>query len=81
MIKCARDLTCSFKVLKSMANKFKKDCDQDGEITCDDFSILHQKGLWSCPTAAAIEEHKAKDLIWKRYQNCKNAVLATGQEI
>ena len=81
MERCSTDLTCSMKVMRSFANgKNLTDCDGDGRMTCDDYSMAHFLGHIGCRDPDERARYKTTK-VYERYTECKNSVLATGQEI
>ena len=81
MERCTTDLACTMKVMRSFANSPDlPDCDEDGRITCDDYSMVHFLGNVGC----LLPENRARyksDKVYERYTACKNIVLSLGQEI
>ena len=49
-------------------------------VTCDDYSMAHQLGHIGCTDPDKRTNYK-KSKVYERYTECKNSVLATGQEI
>ncbi|XP_050716982.1 lysozyme 2-like isoform X6 [Eriocheir sinensis] len=45
---CATDRYCSEKIVKQYMNKFGKDCDGDGVVSCRDYVRIHKLGKTSC---------------------------------
>ena len=81
MERCLTDLACSMKVMRSFANgKNLGDCDGDGRMTCDDYSMAHFLGHIGCSDPDERARYKTEK-VYERYTECKNSVLATGQEI
>lgn len=46
--KCARDTNCSEQTLRAYFRKFRRDCNNDGQIDCLDMAALHKGGPTSC---------------------------------
>ncbi|KAK9675302.1 Destabilase [Popillia japonica] len=45
---------CSTRTVQGYMRKFKKDCNNDGEINCDDYFAIHFLGGYGC---TAIADH------------------------
>ncbi|XP_050716988.1 lysozyme-like isoform X6 [Eriocheir sinensis] len=45
---CATDRYCSAKIVKQHMNKFGKDCDGDGVVSCRDYARIHKLGRNGC---------------------------------
>ncbi|XP_050716979.1 lysozyme-like isoform X5 [Eriocheir sinensis] len=45
---CATDLYCSAKIVREYMNKFGKDCDGDGVVSCKDYVRIHKLGKAAC---------------------------------
>ena len=77
MERCSTDLTCSIKVMRSFANgKNLTDCDGDGRMSCDDYSMAHFLGHIGCRDPDERARYKTTKM-YERYSACKNSVLAT----
>lgn len=46
--KCARDKSCAEQTVRAYFKKFKRDCNNDGQIDCLDMAALHKGGPTSC---------------------------------
>lgn len=46
--KCARDKSCAEQTVRAYFKKFKRDCNKDGLIDCQDMAALHKGGPASC---------------------------------
>lgn len=46
--KCAKELSCAEQTVKLYFKRFKRDCNNDGQIDCLDMSALHKGGPMSC---------------------------------
>ena len=72
MERCLTDLACSMKVMRSFANgKNLGDCDGDGRMTCDDYSMAHQLGHIGCTDPDKRTNYK-KSKVYECYTECKN---------
>ena len=81
MERCTTDLACSIKVMRSFANSpHLPDCDGDGRITCDDYSMIDFLGETRCTEPEERVRYK-KTKMYERYTACKNIVISTGHEI
>ncbi|KAK4879070.1 hypothetical protein RN001_007216 [Aquatica leii] len=49
-IKCATNFYCSVITVQQYMKKFKKDCNGDGKVNCDDFAAIHALGPDLCHT-------------------------------
>ncbi|CAH1116320.1 unnamed protein product [Phaedon cochleariae] len=65
---CASDKYCSILSIQGYMNKFQQDCDEDGEIDCDDFTIIHLNGGYHCKGLRMPEPYG------KLYRKCKKRV-------
>lgn len=46
---------------------FAEDCNGDGEVTCDDYAMMHKSGAEACTKDIQSSEY------WKNYLKCKNS--------
>ncbi|KAK2716063.1 transmembrane protease serine 11D-like isoform X1 [Artemia franciscana] len=68
--RCATDVECSSNTVKTYLRKYKKDCNFDGNIDCDDYARLHYHGPTGC--SSPNRQHRQ---YWKAYTACKNQIL------
>lgn len=73
--RCALDLVCSANTIRSYINRFKKDCNGDQLVTCEDYVMIHKNGGWNC--GRSLE----KTDFWRVFQTCKDTVIAKGFNI
>lgn len=45
---CANNRACAEQTVFNYIDRFANDCDHDGQLTCNDFAILHRTGRSSC---------------------------------
>jgi len=65
MERCTTDLACSIKVMRSFANSpHLPDCDGDGRITCDDYSMIHFLGETRCTEPDERVRYKKNKNVW-----------------
>lgn len=63
-VKCVTNFYCSVQTIQNYMKIFKKDCDRDGKILCDDFAAVHVLGASQC--------HKKWPKNYKkRFDECK----------
>ncbi|XP_067011516.2 lysozyme [Anabrus simplex] len=62
---CARQYQCASKLVKNYMKKFGQDCNNDGVVNCDDYSMIHYNGGYSCSTPINNTDH------YKRYAACR----------
>lgn len=48
--RCVRDRNCAEQTIKAYFRKYKRDCNNDGQINCLDMASLHKGGPSSCST-------------------------------
>ncbi|XP_055383328.1 uncharacterized protein LOC129613342 [Condylostylus longicornis] len=46
--KCANDVFCSFNIVQKYMEKYRTDCNEDGEINCLDYIAIHKMGKLAC---------------------------------
>ena len=68
------------RIMRSFANMTTRDCDGDGQITCDDYSMQHNMGKYGCNVTENIENYK-KSEVYQRYSECKKVILDNGRKI
>ncbi|VEN58094.1 unnamed protein product [Callosobruchus maculatus] len=61
---CVSDKSCAGSAVKAYMAKYKKDCNGDGVIDCDDFILIHLFGGDACT------EHKLPGAVESRYEKC-----------
>lgn len=64
---CANNRTCAELAVHGYMNKWNKDCDNDGQITCNDFALIHKLGPHACGKTEAIKDTD----YWRRYETCR----------
>lgn len=74
-VRCATDLKCASRIIRSYIAAFAKDCNGDQLVTCDDYVMLHKNGGWNCGRSLAGSE------FWNIYSECKGLVTNNGQNI
>ncbi|XP_056633229.1 invertebrate-type lysozyme 6-like isoform X2 [Diorhabda sublineata] len=65
---CTKTLFCSALTVQGYMRKFKEDCNNDGDIDCDDFVLIHHYGAYGCK-GTSLEGN-----IRKRYEQCKQYI-------
>ncbi|XP_021918553.1 lysozyme-like isoform X2 [Zootermopsis nevadensis] len=45
---CAMDTQCAVNTVRGYMSKYKKDCDGDGEVDCQDYARMHKLGGVGC---------------------------------
>lgn len=65
---CARTRDCSSVTIKNYMEKHKRDCNDDGFITCEDYAAIHKRGPRSC-SIRLLEQQK--DHYWNKFQACR----------
>jgi len=66
---CANDLYCSGATVRGYMAKYKKDCNGDGRIDCEDFARLHKLGYQSCDGSAITQSE-----YYSKFKSCAAAV-------
>ena len=74
-LKCATDLKCASRIIRSHMAAFAQDCNGDGLVTCDDYVMMHKNGGWSCKNP--IQDTQ----FWQIYSECKNLVINRGENV
>merc|ERR1712062_808022 len=74
-LKCATDLACASRIVRSHMIAFGQDCSGDGLVTCDDYVMMHKNGGWSCRNPIQDTE------FWGIYQECKNLIISRGENV
>uniref|UniRef100_A0A1Y1MF21 lysozyme n=1 Tax=Photinus pyralis TaxID=7054 RepID=A0A1Y1MF21_PHOPY len=65
--KCANSPICGYHLVQLYMQKFKKDCNGDGVVDCDDFVRIHKLGADKCHEE--LPEH-----YLDRFEYCKEVV-------
>ncbi|CAG0883152.1 unnamed protein product [Cyprideis torosa] len=55
---CARNIYCAAQTVRYYVEKFKQDCNLDGQIDCLDAARLHREGGYSCPNTQEHEYYR-----------------------
>lgn len=63
---CARTKECSSVTVKNYMEKYKKDCNGDGLITCEDYAAIHRRGPRAC-----MNKDLQKDHYWNKFLSCR----------
>lgn len=50
--RCVRDPYCASRTVNQYVNKFLRDCNNDGTLSCDDYARLHYFGYGECSKPA-----------------------------
>lgn len=74
-VDCATDFGCASDTIRSYMNRFGKDCNGDQLVTCEDYMMLHKNGGWNCGKSLAGSE------FWKKYTECRDVVIRSGDNI
>lgn len=72
---CANNLACAADIIRSYVGRFQKDCNGDQLVTCEDFIMLHKNGGWNCG------KNLQGSRYWNKYLQCKDRVIANGNNI
>ncbi|KAB0798689.1 hypothetical protein PPYR_09682 [Photinus pyralis] len=67
-VKCAVNFYCSVQTIQNYMGTFKKDCNGDGKIDCDDFVAIHKLGPDNC-------DQELPESYAERYDYCQSLVL------
>jgi len=73
--RCALDIVCAANTIRSYMNRFGKDCNGDSLVTCDDYTMIHKNGGWSCGKSLVGTD------FWNIYLQCKNVIVNRGEII
>lgn len=63
---CARTKECSSVTVKNYMEKYKKDCNGDGLITCEDYAAIHRSGPRAC-----MNRDLQRDHYWNKFLSCR----------
>ncbi|KAF5269310.1 hypothetical protein FQR65_LT02611 [Abscondita terminalis] len=66
-VKCATNFYCSVITMQEYMKKFKRDCNGDGKIDCDDFVAIHKLGFANC-------SDELPENYFGRYDYCQSVV-------
>ncbi|XP_045500363.1 lysozyme-like [Colias croceus] len=69
---CARDFTCSKRIISGYLSKFGQDCNKDGVTNCFDFMMVNGNGGYSCHKPLNISVNGRRWL--KRFDECKRSI-------
>merc|ERR1712126_232661 len=53
-LRCANDLRCASRIVRSYSNAFAQDCNGDGLVTCDDYAMMYRNVGIECSNPLAI---------------------------
>ncbi|XP_014259832.1 uncharacterized protein LOC106672709 [Cimex lectularius] len=62
-VNCALDVNCSRRTVISYVNKYARDCNKDGLISCLDYAAIHQLGPVGCLQEKPIDPFFFHDFI------------------
>lgn len=63
---CARTKECSSVTIRNYMDKYKRDCNGDGYLTCEDYAAIHRRGPMSCTNRDLLKEQ-----YWTRFLTCR----------
>lgn len=63
---CTRTKECSSVTVKNYMEKYKKDCNGDGIITCEDYAMIHRHGPRACTNRDLQRDH-----YWNKFSACR----------
>jgi len=66
---CANDLYCAGATIRGYIAKYKKDCNGDGRIDCEDFARIHKLGYGAC-NSPSFEQSE----YYSAFKRCSAAV-------
>lgn len=69
---CARTKECSSVTMKNYMEKYKRDCNGDGFITCEDYAAIHRRGARACSNKDLLKDH-----YWNKFLACRANQLPT----
>ncbi|XP_076360620.1 invertebrate-type lysozyme 2-like [Tachypleus tridentatus] len=62
---CLKDKQCAEAAVEGYMRKWKRDCDRDGQITCNDFARIHKAGPYGCNGTWVLGTQ-----YWTRFKEC-----------
>lgn len=63
---CSRTKECSSVTIKNYMEKYKRDCNDDGFITCEDYAAIHRRGPRACSNKDLFKDH-----YWNKFLACR----------
>lgn len=63
---CTRTKECSSVTMKNYMEKYKKDCNGDGVINCEDYAAIHRRGPRACSNKDLLKDH-----YWNKFLSCR----------
>lgn len=64
-VTCANNKICAEHAIQGYMNKWKRDCNGDGIIDCNDYAAIHKLGPHSCNSQALFQSD-----YWVSYESC-----------
>lgn len=62
-VSCALNPQCAEATVKAYMDKFRRDCNNDGKIDCEDYAIIHKFGPQCGPVGG--------DQFWNEFKYCR----------
>ncbi|XP_043197062.1 uncharacterized protein LOC122377589 [Amphibalanus amphitrite] len=66
---CASDVECAGEAVSSYMQRFSRDCDGDGRVTCKDFGLMHFMGYAACGRPSQVSAG-LQSTFYKEFIGC-----------
>ncbi|CAK1550387.1 unnamed protein product [Leptosia nina] len=70
---CARDFSCSKRIIAGYLSRFGQDCNSDGVTNCYDFMMVNGNGGYNCQGNLNRSDSGRRWL--KRFEECRRSIL------
>ncbi|UYV84285.1 hypothetical protein LAZ67_X001745 [Cordylochernes scorpioides] len=67
-VECLLDKNCATATVVGYMTKYRRDCDGDGHITCQDYALIHKAGPLGCNRTWPLDSK-----YWRAFAKCWSA--------